>query len=93
MSLEDNARRAREAGLSYGKYMARYGKTPEQVTREAEARKLGDADRVIRRSYAHAEKQGNGKKTGILLPELRGHFFQQKAEEILFPVLLFGVLP
>lgn len=57
MSLEDNARRAREAGLSYGKYMALYGKTPEQVTREAEARKLGDADRVIRRSYAHAERR------------------------------------
>ena len=57
MSLEDNARRAREAGLSYGKYMALYGKTPEQVTREAEARKLGDADRVIRRNYAHAERR------------------------------------
>ena len=62
MSLEDNARQAREAGLSYGKYMARYGKTPEQVTSEAEARKLGGADRVIRRSYAHAEHRGGAGK-------------------------------
>ena len=57
MSLAEDAKKAREMGLSYGKYIARYGKSPEQVRREAEARRDSDADRVIRRSYAHAEDQ------------------------------------
>lgn len=57
MSFAEDARKAREMGLSYGKYIARYGKSPEQVRREAEARRDSDAERVIRRSYAHAEEQ------------------------------------
>lgn len=55
MSFAEDARKAREMGLSYGKYIARYGKSPEQVRREAEARRDSDADKVIRRSYAHTE--------------------------------------
>lgn len=57
MSFAEDARKARELGLSYGKYIARYGKSPEQVRREAEARRDSDGDKVIRRSYAHAEDQ------------------------------------
>lgn len=55
MSFAEDARKAREMGLSYGQYIARYGKSPEQVRREAEARRDSDADKVIRRSYAHTE--------------------------------------
>lgn len=29
MSFAEDARKARELGLSYGKYIARYGKSPE----------------------------------------------------------------
>lgn len=57
MSFAEDARKAREMGLSYGKYIARYGKSPEQVRREAEARRDSDAERVIRRSYAHTETE------------------------------------
>lgn len=57
MSFAEDARKAREMGLSYGQYIARYGKSPEQVSREAEARRDSDADKVIRRSYAHTETE------------------------------------
>ena len=57
MSFAEDARTAREMGLSYGQYIARYGKSPAQVSREAEARRDSDADKVIRRSYAHTETE------------------------------------
>ena len=56
MSFAEDARMAREMGLSYGQYIARYGKSPEQVSREAETRR--DSDGVIRRSYARSTKEG-----------------------------------
>ena len=62
MSFAEDARKAREMGLSYGQYIARYGKSPEQVRREAEARRDSDGERVIRRSYAHAVKEGHAQE-------------------------------
>ena len=59
MSFAEDARKAREMGLSYGQYIARYGKSAEQVRREAEARRDSDGERVIRRSYAHSVKEGH----------------------------------
>lgn len=79
MSFAEDARKARELGLSYGKYIARYGKSPEQVRREAEARRDSDGDKVIRRSYAHAEKENQPnricKNCGGVIPRSRQQTF------------------
>lgn len=84
MSLVENARKAREMGLSYGKYIARYGKPPEQVRRESEARRDSDGERVIRRSYAHAVKEGHAqnqicKNCGGVIPRSRQQTFCSRA--------------
>ena len=78
MSFAEDAQKAREMGLSYGQYIARYGKSAEQVRREAETRR--DSDGVIRRSYARSTKEGRTqnqicKNCGGVIPRSRQQTF------------------